>query len=63
MARGLQSAGFTGIETFSFDLDVVFTHEDWVGRQTDLVASSVKLRGLFVSRADHKGVHTARSAP
>jgi SAM-dependent methyltransferase len=28
----LQSAGFTSIETFSFDLDVVYSHEDWVGR-------------------------------
>ncbi len=28
----LQSAGFTGIETFSFDLDVPYSHESWVGR-------------------------------
>lgn len=28
----LQSAGFTGIETFSFDLDVRYSHEAWVGR-------------------------------
>jgi hypothetical protein len=28
----LGSAGFTDIETFSFDLDVVYSHEDWVGR-------------------------------
>jgi SAM-dependent methyltransferase len=28
----LQSAGFTGIETFSFDLDVSYSHEAWVGR-------------------------------
>jgi SAM-dependent methyltransferase len=25
-------AGFTGIETFSFDLDVPYSHEAWVGR-------------------------------
>ena len=28
----LQSAGFTGIETFSFDTIVPYTHEAWVGR-------------------------------
>jgi SAM-dependent methyltransferase len=28
----LQGAGFTGIETFSFDLEVSYTHEAWVGR-------------------------------
>jgi SAM-dependent methyltransferase len=28
----LQSAGFTGIETFSFDLEVSYSHEAWVGR-------------------------------
>ncbi len=28
----LQSAGFTRIETFSFDLDVSYSHEAWVGR-------------------------------
>jgi SAM-dependent methyltransferase len=28
----LQSAGFTGIESFSFDVAVPYSHEDWVGR-------------------------------
>jgi len=28
----LQTAGFTGIETFSFDVDVAYSHEAWVGR-------------------------------
>jgi SAM-dependent methyltransferase len=28
----LQTAGFTGIETFSFDLAVPYSHEAWVGR-------------------------------
>lgn len=28
----LRQAGFTGIETFSFDLDVTYTHVDWIGR-------------------------------
>jgi len=28
----LQSAGFIGIETFSFDVQVSYSHEAWVGR-------------------------------
>jgi SAM-dependent methyltransferase len=28
----LREAGFTDVETFSFDLDVAYTHESWVGR-------------------------------
>jgi SAM-dependent methyltransferase len=28
----LRLGGFTGIETFSFDLDVAYSHLDWVGR-------------------------------
>jgi SAM-dependent methyltransferase len=28
----LQTAGFTGIETFSFDVQVPYSHEAWVGR-------------------------------
>jgi SAM-dependent methyltransferase len=28
----LRRAGFTNVETFSFDLDVPYAHEDWVGR-------------------------------
>jgi SAM-dependent methyltransferase len=28
----LQGAGFTGIETFSFDVQVPYSHESWVGR-------------------------------
>ena len=28
----LQTAGFTGIETFSFDTSVSYSHEAWVGR-------------------------------
>ena len=28
----LQSGGFAGIETFSFDVEVSYTHEAWVGR-------------------------------
>ncbi|GAA4602234.1 SAM-dependent methyltransferase [Actinoplanes octamycinicus] len=28
----LRTAGFTGVETFSYDVDVPYTHEDWAGR-------------------------------
>jgi SAM-dependent methyltransferase len=28
----LREAGFTDVETFSFDIDVAYTHESWVGR-------------------------------
>ena len=28
----LAEARFTGIETFSFDIDVAYSHESWVGR-------------------------------
>jgi SAM-dependent methyltransferase len=28
----LREAGFADVETFSFDLDVAYTHESWVGR-------------------------------
>lgn len=30
--KDLQSVGFTGIESFSFDVNVPYSHEDWVGR-------------------------------
>ena len=30
--RDMAVAGFKGIETFSFDLDAVYTHEAWRGR-------------------------------
>jgi SAM-dependent methyltransferase len=31
-ARDLASAGFRNVETFSFDIDVIYTHEAWRGR-------------------------------
>jgi SAM-dependent methyltransferase len=58
----LQSAGFTGIETFSFDLDVSYSHEAWVGRvrasapvsgtleQDDVRACSQELTALLRER-------------
>jgi SAM-dependent methyltransferase len=46
----LQSAGFTGIETFSFDVDVPYSHEAWVGR----VRASAPIAGTL----DDDGVRT-----
>ncbi len=46
----LQSAGFTEIETFSFDVFVPYTHEAWVGR----VRASAPIAGTL----DADGVRT-----
>jgi SAM-dependent methyltransferase len=46
----LQSAGFTRIETFSFDIDVPYSHEAWVGR----VRASAPIAGTL----DDDGVRT-----
>jgi SAM-dependent methyltransferase len=58
----LREAGFTGIETFSFDIAVPYSHEDWVGRvrasapiagtlNADLTNKfSAELRALLTSR-------------
>jgi SAM-dependent methyltransferase len=43
----LQTAGFTGIETFSFDQDVPYSHEAWVGR----VRASAPVAGTLDSEA------------
>jgi SAM-dependent methyltransferase len=45
----LQSAGFTGIETFSFDLDVGYSHEAWVGRVRASAPVAGTLDGAAVS--------------
>jgi SAM-dependent methyltransferase len=39
----LQTAGFTGIETFSFDVVVPYSHEAWVGR----VRASASIAGTL----------------
>jgi SAM-dependent methyltransferase len=44
----LQSAGFRGIETFSFDVEVPYSHEAWVGR----VRASAAVAGTL----DHQQV-------
>lgn len=41
----LQSAGFTGIESFSFDVPVPYSHEAWVGR----VRASAPISGTLDS--------------
>jgi ubiquinone/menaquinone biosynthesis C-methylase UbiE len=60
--RDLAIAGFTGIETFSFDVDSMYTHEAWRGRirasagigaslTSDAVAKfDVELKGLLASQ-------------
>jgi SAM-dependent methyltransferase len=44
----LQTAGFIEIETWSFDIDVSYTHEDWVGRvrASAPVAGTLDARGV-----------------
>jgi SAM-dependent methyltransferase len=42
----LQTGGFTGIETFSFDVDVPYTHEAWVGR----VRASAPISGTLAEQ-------------
>ena len=65
---GLAMAGFHGIETFSFDLDVPYSHEAWRGRirasagvgasmQPDGVAAfDAELRALMASQYPHDPV-------
>jgi ubiquinone/menaquinone biosynthesis C-methylase UbiE len=47
----LQTAGFTGIETFSFDVSEPYSHEAWVGR----VRASAPIAGTL----DAEGVQAA----
>lgn len=44
----LQEAGFTGIETFSFDVQISYSHEAWVGR--------VRASGPVAGTLDEAGV-------
>jgi SAM-dependent methyltransferase len=46
----LRKAGFTGIETFSFDVQVPYTHEAWVGR--------IRASGPIAGTLDEAGVET-----
>lgn len=46
------TAGFTGIETFSFDLDVPFSHEAWRGRMRSCNGVGASLPGLQVADFD-----------
>jgi SAM-dependent methyltransferase len=46
----LQEGGFTQIETFSFDVQVVYSHETWVGR--------IRASGPVAGTLDHADVET-----
>lgn len=46
----LATAGFVGIETFSFDLDVPYSHEAWVGRIRASAGVGASLSAEEVSR-------------
>jgi SAM-dependent methyltransferase len=50
----LRLGGFTGIETFSFDLDVPYSHLDWVGRirASDGVTASLDPAAVGVFSAE-----------
>lgn len=55
----LASAGFSGIETFSWDEDAIYSHEGWRGRiraSAGIAALSEEARGLF--DAEHAALLT-----
>jgi SAM-dependent methyltransferase len=60
--RDLADAGFHGIETFSFDLDVAYTHEAWRGRIRASAGVAASLPAPLVERFDaqHAELLTAR---
>lgn len=61
-ARDVAVGGFTGIETFSFDLDVPYTHEAWRGRirASAGVAASLSPAAVEAFDADHAAMLSAR---
>jgi SAM-dependent methyltransferase len=58
--RDAAQGGFHSIETFSFDVMVPYTHEDWRGRVRASAAIGVKLAADVVQRFDEE--HAARLA-
>src|SRR5262249_35567287 len=59
---GLVMAGFCGIETFSFDLDVAYSHEAWRGRirASAGVGASLSAEGVAAFDAELKAVLAER---
>lgn len=53
--RDMQAAGFVRIETFSFDIEVSFTHESWQGyiRATSPVGASMSTEMLELFGVQH----------
>jgi SAM-dependent methyltransferase len=56
-AADVAGAGFSGTETFSYDVDVTYTHEAWRGRirASAGVAASLSPEAVRDFDADHKG--------
>lgn len=52
--KDLQSAGFTCIESFSFDVTVSYSHEDWVGRvrASAPVAGTLDVEGVLACSSE-----------
>lgn len=50
----LGDGGFTDIETFSFDLDLIYTHEAWRGRIRASAGISASLPDAAVARFDEE---------
>jgi len=50
----LQDARFTCIETFSFDVDVLYSHEAWVGRVRASAPVAGTLQAGAVARCSHE---------
>jgi len=48
----LQDAGFAGLETFSFDVDVLYSHDDWRGRIRASAGVAASLPPDAVARFD-----------
>ena len=61
-AADVAGAGFSGIETFSYDVDVTYTHEAWRGRirASAGVAASLSPEAVRDFDADHTGVLAER---
>ena len=62
--RDLQSCGFTGIESFSFDIEVHLTHEQWRGfiRTTSPVGASMPPEQIAQFDREHEAMLTNWSA-
>jgi SAM-dependent methyltransferase len=50
--KDVREAGFTGLRTFSFDLDVPYNHEDWRGRIRASAGVGASLDAEAVQRFD-----------